>query len=172
MLSTKTRQLRKIKIDARGNVEIKFQERVIIAPENSAEDSKERSLNYIVEGNHAPHEDLTTAMTKLRKYALDICEFPDDPKTRNQFSVISCVISGDMDMQNSRVMFSIGKYVKSRNKVVNIATPQTMMYGDEYAKADEMTKQIENVINEVWLYLDGKNADKVQMSFTFEKQAA
>jgi hypothetical protein len=170
-MSTKSRQLRKIKIDAKGNVEIKFEERVLIAPEGKEEDSREKTLMYSVEGDQQPHEDLRSAMTKLRKYALEICEFPDDAATRNQFSITSVVISGSMDKQDSRVMFSMGKYVKRSNKVVNIATPQTMMYGEEYAKAAEMTKQINEVVNEVWKYLDGKNADKVQLAFAFEKAA-
>ncbi len=174
MMSTKTRQLRKFKVDAKGNIKIKFEERVIIAPENKEEDSREVVIKYSVEGEHKPHEDLTASFTKLRKFALEIGEFPDDTKTRNQYNMVSMDIAGDKDLQNSRVVFTMGKFIKgTKNKNIKVGPlPQVVMYGEEYPKADEMTKQIEAVIAEIWLYMDGKNADKVQLAFSFEKQAA
>lgn len=168
----KTRQLRKIKIDSKDNVEITFEETVIIAPMGNEESSRECVNLYTVQCQHKPHKDLLEAMLGLRKFGLDICEFTDDTKIRTQFKVTSMVISGSIEMQNSRVMFSLSKWIKSRSKAVNIATPQTMMFGDEYHDAEKMTKQIEKVIHEVELYLNGKNAEDIQLAFSFESAAA
>lgn len=166
-MDNKTHTLKKIKIDSKENVELIFEERVTVAPEGDEEASREIRNVYVATCQHKPHKDLLEAVLGLRKYALEICEFPSDAPTRNQFTVASMVISGDMELQNSRVMFSLSKWIKSRGKTVNIATPQTMMFGDEYAKAAEMTKQIEKVIQEAWLYLSGKNGEKIQLAFNF-----
>lgn len=172
-MTSKTRQLRKIAIDEAGNVHIVIEERVIIAPPEGEEESKEKILRYTVQGDYAPHNDLKDALLKCRKYALDLHEFPDDTKYRSSISVLAINISGDMDLQNSRVIFELGKYVKRAEKVVKIGkTHQNTMYGTEYEKEKEMTKAIEAVVAEVWEYLDGKNGENVQLSLQFEGETA
>ncbi len=166
-MSTKTRHLRRIKLDTKSNVEIIFEERVIIAPGEKEEDSREKGGLYIFKGDQKPHDDLVQAMTKLRKFALESVEMPEDTKLRNQFSVVMVDIAGDMDLQNSRVKFLLSKYVKRSNANVTFGPlPQIKMYGDEFHQAKEMTKGIEELAVEVWAYMEGKNADKVKLAFS------
>lgn len=166
----RTTQINKITIDAKGNVRLTLTEIIIVPPKEADGESSQRTNRYVAECEHKPHEDFANALLGLRKYALEICEAPKE-ESRTKYSITTVVISGDMAAENSRVMFSMSKKLKT-GKVLNMSTPQVMMYGEEFANAKDMTKQIQKVIEEAFAYLGGKNADDLQLSFSFLKSAA
>lgn len=168
-------QIAKIKMAPDANeVEIVIRQRVILAPSTGETESREKYVEWPAKTDFAPHDDLKAAMTNLRKFALDIIEMPTDEKTRTAFDVICVDISGDMDLQTSRVKLCLGKYVKRTGKTVKINdVPQVAMYNTEdYADADKMTKAIENLIAECWLYLNGKNGEQFMFTLFFTQLEA
>jgi hypothetical protein len=169
-MNTHLPAIKKIKIDSKDNVEITMIETVLVPPKEKDGESRTITNIYAAQCQHKPHEDFLAALLSLRKYALEICEF--DAGTKTDYKVSSVVISGDMEKEQSSVMFSISKWVKSLGKPVNISTPQVTMYGEEYANAQAMTKQIKKVIEEAFLYLGGKNAEALQLSFNFVMKKA
>jgi hypothetical protein len=108
---------------------------------------------------------LLEALLACRKYALDIGEFNAENKT--QYTVDSVEIKGRMDLQNSRVLFRLSKYVKRTSKMIPIDVGETIMYGDEYKDSTNMSKAIEKLIDEVWKYIGGKSAEGIQLSMIF-----
>ncbi len=165
--------LREITISRKGKVRVKFVELVAVPiPDpndpNGEGDEEEKqdvkAIEYTVTSQHEPHDDLLKALKKLRKHALEICEIEVDGKHLNQYTVVGVKIQGDIVLRQSRVIMVIGKEVKRTGKQVLIVTPQTTMYGEsEYEKAEEMSKLIEDVVSEVWLYIGGKYADDGQL---------
>lgn len=161
------KQLRQVVLSPDGDVKVKFAE-VVTGPANELEtdmgESTVRSNIFTVESSNRPHKDLVDSMKKLRKFALEICEM-DIPaaKQLSNFTVSAIKISGDLTMKQSRVVLTLSKLIERTGKVVKIVGPQTTMYGEsEYDKAEQMTPIIEDVVEEVWSYLNGKYAEEVE----------
>lgn len=158
------RQLRKLSISPNGEVKVTFIEVLLTGSiEERVTDELTESENasvvneFTVKSPLRPHKDLLDAMKKLRGHGMDICEMFLDSKARAHYDISSIKIVGDVLMKQSRVIMTISKEVKRTGKYIHWDTPQTTMYGEsEYPKAEEMSRLIENVIEETWLYLDGK----------------
>lgn len=163
-------QVKKVKIDAKDKVEITIHENVIIPPAIDGGDSKEITNEWPAKCSHKPHEDFKNELLKLRKYALEICEI--DEKTKTQYKVTSMVISGSMELEQARVMFSLRKDIKKLGRPANITTPQILLYGEEYERAGELEEQVQRVIAEALLYVSGKTGEnngkeQLQLAFKF-----
>lgn len=166
--SSTDRQIRKIAIDADGNVKIGFVEILTsteeMEPGQDDAVSKAFTNKYTVESPLKPHKDLLDAMKKLRKHALDICEMIFDTKAVTFYTVSAIDIAGDVLMKQSRVIMTVSKEVRSTGKMIHFRTPQCTMYGEsEYSKAEEMSKLIEEVISEAFKYLEGKGESEAQL---------
>ncbi len=119
--------------------------------------------------NDMPHKDFIDAMKKLRKFAFEIAEMTVDSKELPSWTVSEIKISGDYTNKQSRVIMKLAHYVKATKKVIPLGPlPQVTMYPQKddavkYHNAGAMTKQIEEVIMEAWLYLNGKFDQKGQL---------
>ncbi len=171
------KKLRVLKLSNDMDVSIKFEE--VLTTESEHEDGENGIIGNIftVDSKHKPHKDLIDGMKKLRKYALEVCEIPVDNKETPKWIVSKIKISGDVLSQTSRVVMTVSKEVKT-GKVISITTPQVTMYPTAedkvpYQNADKMTAEIESVINEVWLYLNGKYETEGQLPlFLFAEKEA
>lgn len=145
--------------------------------EDEGEGIKLRPRKYTAESGSGdvPHKDFINAMKKLRKFAFEIAEMTVDSKELPTWTVSEISISGDYVQQQSRVVMKLSHYIKSTKKVIPLGPfPQVTMYPQnddavKYHNAAQMTKIIEEIIHEAWLYLDGKFDQKGQLPL-FELQ--
>jgi hypothetical protein len=79
-------------------------------------------------------------------------------------------VSGDIEMQPPRVELILGKTIQRTEKIVGIPVGQISLYsndedegGSEYEGIDELVKCVEKLNEEVFLYIDGKFADEIQL---------
>ena len=119
---------------------------------------------YSITGKISPHKDLTDLMKKLRKYALAVNEIEVDSKDMPKWTVQAISISGDYLLKKSRCIMTLSKEVKRTGKVAIMKTSQVTMYpqmdeDNRFEDAEKMSEIIEAVIEETWLYLNGKSAD-------------
>lgn len=152
------RQFRKLEISEDNKVKVKFVE-VITNPSSHPENDNEITVRkYAVESEDLPHPDLIDLVKKLKVHALAVNEMEiEDSKKRGDYRVSSIQVDGDLLLQKSRVKFVISKTVNRTNGEIKIETGQTTMYGESnYAEHEKMSKIIEDLIEEVWLYLSGK----------------
>lgn len=170
-MNAKTRQITSIEITAKEVVKIEVTETVMIAPEQEGGESREVENVYMIDGGYKPHKDLLEALLSCRKYALDLGEFSGEDRT--QYTVAKVKIAGNMALQNSRVSFTLNKWVKRTGKAIKIEPGEVTMYGDEYKDATKMSKQIEKLMDEVTQYINGKNGDnQLCLSFATEEAEA
>lgn len=119
---------------------------------------------YSITGRIGPHKDLTDLMKKLRKFALAVNEIEVDSKDLPKWTVQALSISGDYLLKKSRVVMTLAKEVKRTGKTAVMKTSQITMYPqmdeeNRFEDAEKMSEIIEAVIEETWLYLNGKSAD-------------
>lgn len=158
------RQLRSVEITSKGKVKINFVEIIVVEPAEGEEASSSIVNEYGVKSPLKPHKDLLDSMKKLRKYGMEICEENKDSKALAEWTVSKIKIDGDIPLRQSRVRLTMAKEVKRTGKQIKLETPQTTMYGEsEYGKAQEMSKLIEAVIDEVNAYLEGKGESEDQL---------
>lgn len=160
-METKTeKQIRSIKFKNSGGVEIRFAK---ITSSQDEEDGSElpKPYKYSGESENRPHKDFVSAMTKLRKFGLEIAGIEVDSKKIGQWGVVGIKIDGDYLLRQSRVIITMSKEVELTGKLIKFPISQITMYPDnedagKYHNADKMTKVIEEVIDEAWSYLGGK----------------
>lgn len=165
------RQLVSVKMSHDADaVKIKFLE--IITKEGEGEQESQTVSNiFVVESPNKPHKDFVESMKKLRKFglsALEIVLADDDGPGKEQIRTWSCTglkFSGDVLTKQSRIVLTLSHYVKRTKKISEIKTGQITMYPQsddvtKFADVDKMTTIIEDVIEECWLYLNGKYAEE------------
>lgn len=159
------RQIRGIAITQKGKVKIKFVELVTQELQEGEEENTVIDNMYMITSKHKPHKDLLDAMKKLRKHALAIIDLTVDSKDLPRYSVTSVDIAGDLVMKQSRVTITLGLENKRTGKIIPIGGSQTTMYGDsDYADAPAMSKLIEELVEQIWLYLTGKYEQEQQLA--------
>lgn len=182
---TPERQLVSVRISNDADeVKIKFREIITKELEEGQEENQVVTNDFTVTSKNKPHKDFIDSLKKLRKFglaALEINLADDDGPGKEQirlWSVLALKFSGDVIAQQSRVVMTLGKYVKRTKKVSEIKTGQITMYpqNDDVTKmadVDKMTAIVEDVIEECWSYLDGKYADEDEGQLPlFAKQTA
>lgn len=133
-----------------------FTEIMDVPPDVEGNPSRRIIRNYKMTCDDKPQDNLSNSMKKLRKIALESAEFEVSNKTLPDWNVSKIKISGDVILHQSRVVMTLAKTVNRTGKVIPIVVPEITMYGNsEFAKADEMTKIIEDIIEEYWAYLNG-----------------
>ncbi len=169
---TPERQLVSVRMSTDADeVKIKFREIVTKELEEGQEENQVVSNDFTVTSKNKPHKDFVDSMKKLRKHGLEALEIEladGDGPGKEQirlWSVLALKFSGDVVTKQSRVVMTLGKYVKRTKKVSEIKTPQITMYPqsddtNQLANVDKMTTIIEDVIEECWSYLDGKYAEE------------
>jgi len=160
-----------------SSVKIKFNDIVTLPGAEQDEEEGESSIRkipYTVDGPFRPHKDLVNSMKKLRKHALDILgiKLEDESKQIGEWSVIEIKIQGDVLTKQSRVTMKLAKLVELTKAVCPIKVPQVTMYpaADDQVKyhaADKMTVIIEDIIEEVWSYLNGKYDETIEPNQQF-----
>ena len=158
------RQFRKIEISEDNTVKVSFREILTLPPDHPENDNPIKVRKYTVESDDVPHDDLIDLLKKLKVHALAINEMEvDDAKKKGDYQVTTVQIDGDVLLQKSRVKFVISKTVNRTGKIIPIKTCQTTMYGDsDYAEHEKMSKILEELIEEVWLYLTGKSGEEIE----------
>lgn len=164
---TITRILKGIKITSKEKVLIEFTKRVTM-PATGEEDSIDHDIVIKVKSPHRPHKDLESAIKKLKKHALALFEL--QVENDKDFSITGMKVSGDIDMQTARVELILGKTIQRTDKIVGIPVGQISLYandedegGSEYEGIDDLVKCVEKLNEEVFLYIDGKFADEIQL---------
>lgn len=155
------RQFKKIEVSRELKVKISFDEIFTLPAIAEGGESRTKVRKHTVTCDDVPHTDLLELMKKLKPHAFDINEM-DHPETKKKQDYQICMVQvdGDIVLQKSRVKFMLGKRVPRTEKVIKIGpTGQVTMYGEsDYADAEKMSKIIEELIEEIWLYLGGKFA--------------
>jgi hypothetical protein len=175
------RHLRKLEITDEF-VKIAFVEgdQIASTSENLEEEEGDKVIEdtYNVKSPRRPHKDLTDAMKKLRKLGLEALEINlADVKDVHQWDVLALDIAGNVTMQKSRVVMTLGKRIKATGKVSKIKTGQITMYPDaedkvKFPYVDKLTPMIETAITEALAYLDGKmDEDGKQFALFPEREA-
>lgn len=169
MENQKQRQLRQVSISKDGEVSVKFVEIITIKPEQEDGEDVIITNKYSVKSPQRPHKDLLDTIKKLRKFALEICEIETDSKSIINWTVSQVKIAGDVSMHQSRVILTLAKSVERTGKVIEFNSPQTTMYGEsEYDNADQMAVVIEDLIEEVWSYLNGTKTESSSQLALFD----
>lgn len=144
----------------------------------------EKTENYenkISTASDAPiHEDLRNAFDALiPHFALlteevskaevnEAIQYGDKPECLDKFSVSGFTLAGTGDTEG--VVISGHKSLES-GKVVNFNTPFQLFDDEDYDYSEELVKSIESLKNEVFQYMEGKQAPRMQVgSFDFEDE--
>lgn len=163
------RKFKKLEISSDLKVKIQFQEILTLPPIEEGGESRLKYRNHTVESDDVPHHDLIELMKKLKPHAFEINEM-DQPETKKKtdYRVSMVQVDGDMLLQKSRVKFMMLKNVPRTGKSVKIGpTGQVTMYGEsDYVDHEAMSKLIEKLVEEVWLYLGGKFSEDPQIQPT------
>lgn len=162
---TSEKQLRSIRISP-DQEEVKITFEVITTKEmiEGEDENQTKAHKHSIVGKLRPHKDLTDLMKKLRKYALAINEIEVDSKDIGKWTVQAISITGDYIFKKSRCVMTLAKEVKRTGKVAVMKTSQVTMYPqmdeeNRFEDAEKMSEIIEAVIEESWLYLNGKSED-------------
>lgn len=161
------KQLRCLKIsDDLDEVYVKFEETRVHELPDGADESADNDVTqhvYEVTSQNRPHKNLTDALKKLRKHGMAIkgIELADASKQIKNWVVRQITIDGDSLKQQSRMEITLGVRSDLTGKVSPLKCGSVTMYpkDDEkvkYSKASEMVKDYEDVVAEVWEYLNGK----------------
>lgn len=146
-----------------SSVSIQFDEIVTLEPIDENAESDLKKIPYSVDSPIRPHKDLYESMKKLRKHALELLGLDyiaNDPKNIKPFTVCKIKIAGDYLMKQSRVKMWLSMFVEDTGKIVSIEVPETTMYGEsKYHNIEKMTAIIEDIVEETWSYLEGKNGE-------------
>lgn len=163
-MNSRTKEISHLTIDAKERVTIKIKETVIVAPKENEEASRELVNKYTVKNEFKPRKEFLEDFLKLRKFALELAEFTED---KTSFTVKTIEIKGSMAMQTARVQFVLNKYVKRTGMNIEIKTPETVLFGDDYKNSKELVKAIEVVIERAEGYMNGENGEDLQLAFDF-----
>lgn len=163
-MNSSDRQLRSVEIASDlSTVDIKFHEIVILEPIEEGDENVVKKIPYATKAPIRPHKDFHESMKKLRKFALELLGLDyiaTDAKNIKAFTVLKISIAGDYLMKQSRVKMVLSLLVEETGKVVDIDVPETTMYGEsKYHNIEKMTAVIEDIIEETWSYLEGKNGE-------------
>jgi hypothetical protein len=162
---TNERQLKSLTIKPDfSQVKVTFAE---VITHEVAEDSDEENAvttnEFSVTSANRPHKDLLDSMKKLRRFGLEILEIElaDEAKGIKNWNVGTIKIIGDLLLKQSRVELTLTKAIDLTGKVAKIKTSQVTMYPSvddavKYHNADKMTAVIEDIVEEVWSFLNGK----------------
>lgn len=121
--------------------------------------------NKIATSSDAPiHEDLRSAFQSLVPHFTFLTEetkdFNLDEETLAKFKVTGFTIGGSGDTEG--IVISGHKKLES-GKVVNFNTPFQIFDDEEYAYGDDLRGDVEHLKNEVYEYMEGKQAPKMQV---------
>lgn len=161
---TSERQLKSLTIKPDfSRIKITFAEVTTHEPVEGDDENVVTSNEFSVSSANRPHKDLLDSMKKLRRYGLEILEIElaDEAKSIKNWNVGSIKISGDLLLKQSRVELTLDKKIELTGKVAKIKTSQVTMYPQvddavKYHNADKMTAIIEDIVEEVWSFLNGK----------------
>lgn len=138
-----------------------------VDPETAPLPPKATTIKTSMEGNAPPHEDLTRAMRKLRKLALQICGI-DDLDNLDDYTATGLSLSGTGD--ETMAVITINKKVDWSGKVYTFNTPATQLADNErYADSDKLDKICHEIENEALAYVAGKHGVPDQLELEFSK---
>lgn len=166
------RHLRSVEIADNGLVKIKFLE-LIHLPGVDGGPSRVKKNKFTVESEDEPHDNFKNCMTKLRKLGLEEREITVNSKQIGEWGVCQVKIAGDVLMRQSRVKIVLTKITERTTKASKMETGQITMYGDStFEKHEELAKQVEDLIAEVWQYLNGAYNAEDQLPLLPERTLA
>lgn len=163
------KQLRSLQISDEF-VKIAFVESDFIAASEDSEtdDDQVQEHLFTVKSMLTPHKDLTDSMKKLRRLALEALEINlAETKDYSAWNVTAIHIAGSVTQQKCRLIMTLSKKVKLTGKECPIKTGQITLYPDAEEKvmfpfADKLAPIVEDIVEEVWSYLQGKTEDESQ----------
>jgi len=129
---------------------------IITVDQGTVENEVVKKCQYLA------HIDLINAFEKLHPHLKDICEI--DGATE-EFHVSGFTLADGAD--GDGVVLSGSKKL-STGKVLNLNTPVVEFFGGDYAASSELDTAIDNCIDEVKEYLNGKCAVK-QIELNFDE---
>jgi hypothetical protein len=170
MLSNGHRRITRIQVKPDlSRVFIAFVEVVDGEPLDGEEESQIIDTAYSAKSKHRPHNDLVSALKKLTAHALKAAEIELADKNHRNYTVIKVQIDGDIALNKSRVILTIGHRVERTDKVIPIEVPQiTLSEESDYEDWKAVKKLVEALSEEAWGYLGGKHdGDDIQLAFAF-----
>ena len=163
------KKFRSIEITRDLEVRISFSEILTLPGIEGGEESRVNVRHHTVFSEDIPHNDLLDVLKKLKPHAFEIAEIDQpDAKKKQDYRVCFVQVDGDMVLQKSRVKFTMIKHVNRTGKEIKIGpTGQVVMYGEsDYPEHEAMSKLVEKLVEEVWLYLGGKFNEDPQVQPT------
>lgn len=127
---------------------------IITVDQGTVENEVVKKCQYLA------HIDLVNAFEKLHPHIKDICEM--DGQTE-EFHVSGFTLA---DGAEGDGVILTGSKKLSTGKVLNLNTPVVEFYGGDYPASEELSTAIDNCIDEVKEYLNGKCAVKqIELNF-------
>jgi len=151
------KKLRTIVYDpADGKIKIDVDIATTTPPEKPDGESETIVETYSINSPRRPHKDLVAKLKKLTKFALDADEINVE-NPGSSYIVSKVKIDGDMLLKKSRATMVIAHEVERTGKWLKIPVSQITMYGNtDFIDAEKMSRVIEELQEEVWLYIKGK----------------
>lgn len=164
-----TKQLVSIELSPK-NVIVVFNEEIVLPIKKDEAKNGLVSNDYKIKSQRLPHLDLAKHMKALRKHGLEMAEMYPDPEHLPTYSCVKVEIKGSMEKRNARAVITMAHKTKRSKKNINFSAGEVTLYGDsDYVDSDKVAKIIEQLVDEVWLYLNGKYEDGEQLAL-FDKR--
>jgi hypothetical protein len=159
-------------------VVIGFRDAVDVEPIKSEKESRVKSSDYGVKSTHYPHKDFQVAFSRLKEFAFNAMEMNVPQTEKADYAVVGLKISGDLFLNQARVVMILAKKVHRSEKLVKYATPQiTLSDEGKFLTWKALKKEIEALIAEAWGYIQGKHEDDdvplaFQMGIPFKEEVS
>jgi len=140
-------KIKKVKLAKGRTLEVSLTEYIVVN-EIPAQVEVLKKCDYLA------HQDLIEAFDKLKPHVINICELGC---TNEDVKVTGYTLADGKDGEG---VVLIGSKNLSTGKVLNLCSPLTEFFGEEYMYGSELEDEIRNCTKEVEEYLNGKCAIK------------
>jgi hypothetical protein len=167
--------IKKAKLNSLSYMEVEYENRIV-----TNEDEK-FTIEAIEKCTWPPHNDLLASLDMLKPHLAVLCEQVDNMTEIETYQgafetphpilaklkVTGFTIGGSDEHEGVTL---IGRRMLANNRVLNLVSPFTKWddVHNGYANAYELAAIIQDLQEEVRLYLEGKKAPAVQLSLEFE----
>lgn len=170
--------IKKAKLNSVGYLEIEFEQKI------TSEDNEIFTIESAQKCTWSPHNDLLVCLDRLKPHLAVLCEQVETMLEIDSYAemlttphpilaklkVTGFTIGGSDEHEGVTL---IGRRVLAGNRVLNLVSP-FCKWEDEhngYSNAYELAVIIQDLQEEVRMYLDGKKAPAAQLSLEFENES-
>lgn len=168
-ITTTYKDLDSIKLSGKvkGPTEVKYHKTILI--KKKGEDEAVKKLYHYNKSDvpYEPHDDLVAALQGLKRYLIDVMELDHVDKENIRIDGISLK---NLDTDDRSAVVIKARYVNRFAQTYALNTPNIGLSDNSaYEDSDQLDKDCKKVVDEVWLYLNGKVKQDPQMKIEFEE---